>query len=72
MEDGSLFIFSIFWVIYVVIAVLMIVAMWRGAEINRQSKDHPAILGLVGIPDVILLLKDIENRLPYKAFTNDT
>lgn len=44
-------------------------ARWRGAEINRESEGHTAILGLVGIPDVILLLKDIEDRLPPTAFS---
>jgi hypothetical protein len=44
-------------------------ARWRGAEINRGYQGHKAILGLVGIPDVILLLKDIEDRLPPTAFS---
>lgn len=44
-------------------------ARWRGAEINRGAQGHMAILGLVGIPDVILLLKDIEDRLPLTAFS---
>ena len=43
-------------------------ARWRGAEINRGSQGYTAILGLVGIPDILLLLKDIENKLPPYAF----
>jgi len=43
-------------------------AKWRGAKINKELEGQYAVFGLAGIPDIIVLLKDIENRLPPKAF----
>lgn len=46
-------------------------AKWRAAKIDKNLEGHYAILGLVGIPDIIVLLKDIEKQLPPKAFVHD-